>query len=141
MQPLRVCPKSNRVALAILGESDDQIAESRLRTTCYVARRFAVYLVHPLGVSRTTIMAEECPVCGEKLGFKAWNDDNPSDELCPGCGIQFGYNDARPDLRQLVYAAWRDEWIANGRQPFEGERWREVFSRVSALAQSRSGAV
>jgi hypothetical protein len=35
-----------------------------------------------------------CPVCGYELAFAPWSDDSPSDEICPSCGIQFGYDDA-----------------------------------------------
>jgi hypothetical protein len=30
--------------------------------------------------------------CG--LGFLPWHDDSASDEICPCCYIQFGYDDA-----------------------------------------------
>jgi hypothetical protein len=71
-----------------------------------------------------------CPVCENKLGFAPWDGDNPSHEICPFCGIQFGYNDARLDLRQQIYQEWRKEWVANDRQPFSGDQWREVSIRI-----------
>ncbi len=85
-------------------------------------------------------MSEKCPVCQEGLGFEAWSGDTASFEICPGCGIQFGYNDARPELRSLVYAAWREEWLANDQRPFDGEQWHEVARRVVALAKSKLSA-
>ena len=76
-----------------------------------------------------------CPVCDHDLGFAPWNGDLPSDDICPFCGIQFGYNDSRPDLRQAVYAEWRREWIANDRRPFTGDEWRRVAALVGRKAQ------
>ena len=43
-------------------------------------------------------MDTKCPVCETALGFTAWNGETASDEICHGCGIQFGYNDPRPDI-------------------------------------------
>lgn len=84
--------------------------------------------------------AQRCPVCAERLDFHPWNGTSASDEICPGCGIQFGYNDARSDLRSRVYDAWRDEWITNGRQPITGARWREVSKRVGQAVANASDA-
>src|SRR2546421_398332 len=36
----------------------------------------------------------KCPACGYALGFAPWDGESPSDEICPCCGIQFGYDDA-----------------------------------------------
>lgn len=59
-----------------------------------------------------------CPVCGYDLGFPAWSDGSPSDEICPSCGIQFGYDDAiglrEPEGQSAVYARWRGRWLAWG---------------------------
>jgi hypothetical protein len=57
-----------------------------------------------------------CIVCGFDLGFKPWNEDSPSDEICPCCGIQYGYDDAdNADLqRQQVYEQWRLRWVKGG---------------------------
>jgi predicted amidophosphoribosyltransferase len=63
-----------------------------------------------------------CPVCGLDLGFPPWNGDSPSDEICPCCFIQFGYDDAVGEdaqCRAKVYANWRAEWIAAG-MPWRG---------------------
>ena len=59
----------------------------------------------------------QCPVCGYDLGFKPWNDGSPADEICPSCGIHFGYTDAAGgdmNARKDVYAAWRSDWIRRG---------------------------
>jgi len=60
---------------------------------------------------------QPCPVCGFALSFLPWSEGLPSDEICPRCGIQFGYDDvAGGDLkkRDKVYSHWRDRWIAAG---------------------------
>jgi hypothetical protein len=58
-----------------------------------------------------------CPVCGYDLWFAPWVGDSAADEICPSCGIQFGYDDAAggdPAARPAVYAEWRAAWIAKG---------------------------
>lgn len=58
-----------------------------------------------------------CPVCGYDLGFPAWDSGSPSDEICPCCGIQFGYDDAaggEAQLRRQTYDKWRADWVADG---------------------------
>jgi hypothetical protein len=74
-----------------------------------------------------------CPACDSDLAFEPWVQESASFEICPSCGIQFGYNDARPDVRGGVYREWRRAWIANGRRPFSGEAWRRVSKEVMAL--------
>jgi len=57
-----------------------------------------------------------CPACGFPLEFEPWTNGSPSDEMCPCCGIQFGYDDAAGgDLQRRgeLYAEWRRTWIAN----------------------------
>ena len=59
-----------------------------------------------------------CAVCGY-LGLldSPWKGGSPSDEICPSCGIQFGYNDwAGGDLerRQQTHRDWRERWKAGG---------------------------
>ena len=59
----------------------------------------------------------KCPACGCPLDFMPWDGGLASFELCPHCGIQFGYNDATGGdeiLRQKIYKEWRAEWIKNG---------------------------
>lgn len=68
----------------------------------------------------------ECPVCGfAPLHERPWRDDSPSDEICPACGIQFGLDDAGPggaDARTGYYAAFRQQWRANGYPWFSPSR-------------------
>jgi hypothetical protein len=55
-----------------------------------------------------------CPVCGFELEEPAWSGDAGSQEMCPSCGIQFGYDDAggRQDPARLrqIHALWRRAW-------------------------------
>jgi hypothetical protein len=63
------------------------------------------------------MLGESCPVCGYYLDFAPWNGESASDEICPCCGIQFGYDDSAggdPEKRQLLWRTWRDNWIAGG---------------------------
>jgi hypothetical protein len=66
-------------------------------------------------------MAYVCPACGyDGLEEQPWTDGSASYEICPSCGIQFGYTDwAGGDVvrRASVYATWRERWRA------EGLRW------------------
>lgn len=58
-----------------------------------------------------------CPACGYILDFEPWADGSPSDEICPCCGIQFGYTDAAGgdmQRRTALYEKWRSDWIAAG---------------------------
>jgi hypothetical protein len=51
------------------------------------------------------------------MGVRPWAGDSPSDEICPSCGIHFGYDDATPDAgagRRAVYDGWRARWMGNG---------------------------
>jgi hypothetical protein len=62
-----------------------------------------------------------CPVCGfdlyKELGVFPWEGDNPSDEICSSCGIQFGYTDAAggdQEKRKQIYEEWRKKWVNSG---------------------------
>ena len=52
-----------------------------------------------------------CPVCGfDKLSTPAYDSlGNASFEICPSCGTEFGYDDARKSHEGL-----RRSWIASG---------------------------
>jgi len=59
-----------------------------------------------------------CPVCGyDGLFEPPWREESPSDDICPSCGIHFGYNDAAggdPAGRARIYDQWRQRWISDG---------------------------
>lgn len=54
---------------------------------------------------------QTCPVCGyTDLDFAPYDDYGiPSQEICPCCGTQFGYDDANTSHDDL-----RNRWIQNG---------------------------
>ncbi len=65
------------------------------------------------------ILSNYCPVCGKDLDFPSWNDGSPSDDICPSCGIQFGYHDVirfKGSEEQIVkrYEELRGKWIMEG---------------------------
>lgn len=58
-----------------------------------------------------------CPVCGyEPLADAAWVGDSASDEICPSCGTQFGYDDFADDpaTRHLRHLELRRAWVSGG---------------------------
>lgn len=59
----------------------------------------------------------QCPVCGYgPLGSQPWEDDEPSDEICPCCGTHFGYDDfaTTDEARNVRQDGLRKNWIASG---------------------------
>jgi hypothetical protein len=60
-----------------------------------------------------------CPVCGYTLDFEPWDEESPSDEICPSCGTQFGYTDAirfrgsDTEIKARYYEL-RQKWIDAG---------------------------
>lgn len=57
-----------------------------------------------------------CRVCGLYLGYQPWGEDGktPSYEICPCCGVEFGYED---DSKSSIQA-YREQWIRNDCQWF-----------------------
>jgi hypothetical protein len=85
-------------------------------------------------------MTSSCPVCHSELDFEPWIGESASFEICPSCGIHFGYNDARSDLRLRIYIHLREAWIANGRRALQGEAWRDVSVRIIQRVQEEGRA-
>jgi hypothetical protein len=58
-------------------------------------------------------MSYVCPVCGfpELLESPRTSTGAGSDEICPSCGFQFGYDD---DSEGITYEDWRAKWIRAG---------------------------
>lgn len=54
-----------------------------------------------------------CPVCGfpDLLEAPRHSDGGASEEICPSCGSQFGFDD---DDRGLSFDEWRQDWIMRG---------------------------
>jgi hypothetical protein len=81
-----------------------------------------------------------CPSCGyDGLHEDPWNDDSPSDEICPACGIHFGYDDAaggNPVNRAEIYVRWRERWIRGGTRWFSaGQKPPAGWDPVKTLAR------
>ncbi len=60
-----------------------------------------------------------CPVCGFDLDFVPWRNHSASDEICPCCCIQFGYDDVPEGAglrgtKEEIYKFWRERWISRG---------------------------
>lgn len=73
-----------------------------------------------------TMETYTCPVCGySKLHHPARdpNTGDPSFEICPSCGCEFGYDDAT----QSAIEKYRSNWISRGapwfRPEFRPENW------------------
>ena len=57
-----------------------------------------------------------CSVCGfDGLKEKSIDRNNPSYEICPCCGFEFGFDD---QLKKENYQSYREKWIKNGAEWF-----------------------
>lgn len=67
-------------------------------------------------------MKHRCPVCGYEGLFEEPYDERGvgSDEICPCCGFQFGYDDF-PD-KKVGIENWRKKWIREGCKWFSDSR-------------------
>ena len=55
----------------------------------------------------------KCLVCNfDSLYDKPYDDEIASDEICPCCGFQYGYDDSGKD--DCIYEQWRKKWIEDG---------------------------
>lgn len=58
-------------------------------------------------------MGYKCLVCNyDGLFEEPYINGIASDEICPCCGFQYGYDDF--DKNENVYEKWRDKWIEKG---------------------------
>jgi len=82
-------------------------------------------------------MDHTCPVCGY-VGLyeppRSLETGAGSDEICPSCGFQFGFDD---DDRGISYEQWRQKWrdsgmrwFSTGRKPPDGWDPSEQLARV-----------
>lgn len=83
-----------------------------------------------------------CPICGCELGVDPWKDNNPTNDICSCCGIEFGYEDSRPTPaeRALRHAELRQAWIGKGMpwwstitRPPHGWDPREQLKRIGVV--------
>lgn len=76
-----------------------------------------------------------CPVCGfDGLYEPAWVENSPSEDICPCCGVQFGYDDMRPEAgeREARHAELRGRWMS------EGCRWWSSSRQASPAWDPRA---
>ena len=76
---------------------------------------------------KTTTDPILCPVCGYDLGFRPWRGSSASHQICPSCGIEFGYDDVPEGggltgTKEEIYNRWRDDWVAQGMRWWSGSR-------------------
>lgn len=73
-----------------------------------------------------TVNGYVCPVCGyDGLYDPSWNNGVGSDEICPSCGTQFGYDDmAGGDAarREARHRELRTQWVEGGCRWFSRAR-------------------
>lgn len=78
-------------------------------------------------------MSINCVVCD-----KEFSAGPLIDEICPGCGIQFGYDDAAggdAETRYVLYSEWRKAWNANNKQKLSNEQIDAVHETVNSQAK------
>ncbi|MFC1645955.1 hypothetical protein ACFL2Y_02120 [Candidatus Omnitrophota bacterium] len=61
-----------------------------------------------------------CHVCGfDGLKEPPYNKANePSYEICPCCGFEFGFDSQQSKNKEEDYKSYRDEWFKNGAKWF-----------------------
>lgn len=67
-------------------------------------------------------MKHICPIClYDGLYDEPYNENGVgSDEICPCCGFQFGYDDF-PN-KEIQIKKWREKWIRTGKPWFSKVR-------------------
>ncbi|MBI2263630.1 MAG: hypothetical protein HYU64_00430 [Armatimonadetes bacterium] len=73
-----------------------------------------------------------CPICGyPDLKEPPWGKDGatPSYDICPCCGCEFGYEDARPEGADK----FRQKWIEGGGTWFEPKKRPEAWDMTEQL--------
>lgn len=66
-------------------------------------------------------LKSNCPVCDFALDFQPWDNSCASLEICPCCGIQFGYHDADKSevIRCEIYKQYRQRWMESHNRKFD----------------------
>lgn len=62
-----------------------------------------------------------CSICGYPLGdYSPWGDDGkmPTYDICPCCGVEWGYEDYTPESRK----EYRNKWIVAGAKWFDPQK-------------------
>lgn len=63
-------------------------------------------------------MKNLCPICGyDKLLEPPYDEcNNPSYEICPCCGFEYGFDDQD---RNFDFIAYREKWLLSGAKWFQ----------------------
>ena len=69
-----------------------------------------------------------CPVCKQEFDTP-WEG---SFDICPSCGIQFGYDEAGAATDPVVYEEWRKMWTENGRKSLDNQQESTLLKRIDA---------
>lgn len=74
------------------------------------------------GVNNNDMVEHHCRVCGLYNQEAPWGEDNrtPSYDICPCCGMEFGFEDYRLDLIRQYRQQWLDqgaEWFEKNEKP------------------------
>lgn len=72
-----------------------------------------------------------CRICGFDLHFKPWGDDGntPSFDICPCCGVEFGYEDyCLESIRD-----YRTKWQLSGYPIFDKSSLPKNFNLKNQL--------
>jgi hypothetical protein len=74
-----------------------------------------------------------CRVCGLVQREPPWGLDgqSPSFNICPCCGVEFGYEDSDPS----ALASYRSSWLANGATWFRPKERPAGWSLDDQLAE------
>jgi len=72
---------------------------------------------YSIGVNNKYMIEHHCRVCGLYIEDPPWGEDNrtPSYDICPCCGMEFGFEDYRLDLVRQ----YRQQWLDGGAGWFE----------------------
>ena len=78
-----------------------------------------------------------CRVCGYLLDSPPWGDDgsSPTFEICPCCGVEFGYEDCTAQAAKN----YRQGWIEEGAEWFEAKLKPDDWNLHRQLAAIPSG--
>ncbi len=74
-----------------------------------------------------------CRICGLKLLEPPWgeNGETPSFNICPCCGVEFGYEDT---VLPAIYA-FREQWITEGAKWFRPKIKPDCWNIKNQLRQ------
>lgn len=72
-----------------------------------------------------------CRICGLQQDDPPWGEDgnSPSFDICPCCGVEFGYEDCNLN----AVKAYRNEWLKNNATWFQPKKKPENWSLENQL--------